>query len=230
MNPIEALKSQQNQLLESIENIVLKSVNNTSERINITSALQNIINKCYQFLELETALSWYEFDCKRSSDDQSFSQTFDILNHFIKNGVALADSISIFDWFILKSEVFYFLNALAKPNIINNELDAVVNAFNLTLIKDYSLNDGLCVDIVNRTYNQAISSLKDMNYNDYLRTNHWKNFSNEARNFFGKKCSQCDTSINLNVHHNNYTCLGKETFSDVCLLCNSCHNMIHSKP
>ena len=38
------------------------------------------------------------------------------------------------------------------------------------------------------------------------------------------KCEQCESSYELDLHHKNYDCLGKETFSDVKVLCIDCHS------
>lgn len=230
---IHILKDERLQILKLINDTVLKLYTDDTIRTNIIEKLKVIVNKCCEFVRLESILSNYEFNSKEYCNDLSFNCTNMALKHFIKNGDALADNISIYDWFILKSEVYYFLNQLKNPNITVEKLDEVVKAFNRSTIKDYTLNDGLSIDTINRAYNKLVYSFNSMrydSYNNYLETEHWKRFSSTARKHFGERCSCCGTKVNLEVHHNNYNCIGEETFSDVCLLCNNCHKKMHHKP
>ena len=61
-------------------------------------------------------------------------------------------------------------------------------------------------------------------YDDYLKTKHWKYFREKSIEDKNYKCEQCESSYELDVHHKNYDCLGKETFSDVKVLCIDCHS------
>ena len=80
-------------------------------------------------------------------------------------------------------------------------------------------------------YNTMLNNLKSMDYNDYLQTDHWKQFRYQALKHYQYKCQLCgllsENGSNLNVHHNNYKNIGNETFNDVTLLCQNCHNNHH---
>lgn len=66
-------------------------------------------------------------------------------------------------------------------------------------------------------------------YDAYLKSDHWVYFKTNAYNFFRNKCCLCGSENNLNLHHKNYNCLGRETFDDVVLLCSECHRTHHRK-
>lgn len=64
----------------------------------------------------------------------------------------------------------------------------------------------------------------------YYQTEHWKRLSREARQFYQNKCRLCGKSGGeLNVHHDSYENLGRETFNDLILLCKYCHKKHHNK-
>jgi hypothetical protein len=57
-------------------------------------------------------------------------------------------------------------------------------------------------------------------YQDYLKTSHWRMFRRQALDYYGRKCYLCgETGIPLDVHHNAYERLGGEKISDVIPLC-----------
>lgn len=66
-----------------------------------------------------------------------------------------------------------------------------------------------------------------MNYADYLLTSHWKVTRQEALNNAGNRCQMCASNIRLEVHHNNYTNLWKESTADLIVLCHDCHELFH---
>jgi uncharacterized protein YlaI len=80
-----------------------------------------------------------------------------------------------------------------------------------------------------RVYQKVINMLKEIPYEEYLFSAHWKHFSGEAIKFARYKCQLCDNNNSLNVHHKNYKNLGRETFNDTIVLCNDCHRMVHNK-
>jgi hypothetical protein len=80
---------------------------------------------------------------------------------------------------------------------------------------------------INEQYNQLIKALNNMNYNKYLQTEHWKYFRIQAYEYYNNKCCLCNSTYKLNLHHNNYNNRGRETFTDVILLCNKCHSKFH---
>jgi hypothetical protein len=78
-------------------------------------------------------------------------------------------------------------------------------------------------------YNEVLAYFKSMKYTDYLDTDHWKHFSNEARIHYNNKCVICNSREHLHIHHKTYKNLGRETFNDVICLCADCHKMVHHK-
>lgn len=66
-------------------------------------------------------------------------------------------------------------------------------------------------------------------YQEYLNSERWMDFRSIILNYYGHKCMLCSVSTNLNVHHNNYDNLGRETMADVIVLCRDCHARHHQK-
>jgi 5-methylcytosine-specific restriction endonuclease McrA len=88
--------------------------------------------------------------------------------------------------------------------------------------KPVLLNDG-------NIYRQYLTYMKAMPYEEYLDTEHWKHFRTEALRAAQYKCAVCAaTGTELNVHHNNYSNRGRETFNDVVALCKVCHERFHA--
>ena len=65
-------------------------------------------------------------------------------------------------------------------------------------------------------------------YQEYLETEHWQKVRKRFTKRAGYKCQLCGNTGRLNVHHNNYDCLGKEKVADVIVLCKSCHFKFHN--
>lgn len=68
-----------------------------------------------------------------------------------------------------------------------------------------------------------------MQYDEYLKSSHWHTVRDRARQRDDYKCRLCGISGQLEVHHNNYDCLGNESSSDVVTLCADCHARHHDK-
>lgn len=67
---------------------------------------------------------------------------------------------------------------------------------------------------------------------DYLNTKHWRKLRNVIYNKFQGKCQRCgkaEPSDHMNVHHMTYKRIGKESHSDLMLLCEHCHAIIHGR-
>jgi 5-methylcytosine-specific restriction endonuclease McrA len=61
-------------------------------------------------------------------------------------------------------------------------------------------------------------------YNNYIRSEKWKNFKKSAIVNAGRKCQCCGVkNVLLEVHHVHYRTLGNESLSDVKVVCVSCH-------
>jgi 5-methylcytosine-specific restriction endonuclease McrA len=69
-----------------------------------------------------------------------------------------------------------------------------------------------------------------MTYEGYLKTEHWKDARADAIYRADYKCQLCsEKDRQLQVHHNNYECLGNEGYSDMIALCDQCHARHHGK-
>ncbi len=67
-------------------------------------------------------------------------------------------------------------------------------------------------------------------YRDYLKSEHWQSFRKKMREKYGGlRCEFCEASGILHLHHRTYKRLGKEWLGDVVLICENCHNLVHSK-
>lgn len=82
---------------------------------------------------------------------------------------------------------------------------------------------------ISESYNNMLNTLKYMPYEEYLQTEHWLHFRNEALKWSQNKCQLCEKTHNLNVHHKTYKNRGRETFNDIIVLCKDCHAKIHDK-
>lgn len=75
-------------------------------------------------------------------------------------------------------------------------------------------------------------AIKQMKYQDFLRTPYWKVVSQQVREDAGNKCQICnDGSKTLHVHHRNYSIHGMEhdNLKDLICLCEDCHAKFHNK-
>lgn len=67
-------------------------------------------------------------------------------------------------------------------------------------------------------------------YQDYLKSDHWKMTRAKALLHYGRKCYLCgdnDPDTQIDVHHNDYSRLGGEWMSDLIPLCHDCHERHH---
>lgn len=64
-------------------------------------------------------------------------------------------------------------------------------------------------------------------YREYLDTPQWSAIREMALDRAGYHCALCNSSVNLNVHHKDYSHLGCERDSDVIVLCHRCHCRHH---
>jgi len=72
---------------------------------------------------------------------------------------------------------------------------------------------------------------KDL-YDIYIQSEAWKIKSKAIRFRFGNKCQVCNKSADeatLHAHHRTYERLGRELPEDLTVLCESCHDLYHSK-
>ena len=64
-------------------------------------------------------------------------------------------------------------------------------------------------------------------YQAYIASKEWKRFRVEAILHANGKCCQCGNADKLRCHHKNYKNLFHETFDDVMVVCENCHNLLH---
>jgi 5-methylcytosine-specific restriction endonuclease McrA len=73
--------------------------------------------------------------------------------------------------------------------------------------------------------------VKDMIYDDFLKTLYWKTIAGRIRYFAKFKCELCNKGkVILVVHHKTYKNHGKEHLflEDLICLCESCHKKVHN--
>ena len=86
------------------------------------------------------------------------------------------------------------------------------------------------IETIDNEYNIYINKLRNMNYKNYLESEHWKHYKEQAIKNAHYKCQLCNKDHTLlNVHHNNYENRGRETFLDTIVLCSECHSKFHNK-
>ncbi len=69
--------------------------------------------------------------------------------------------------------------------------------------------------------------MKKINYQNYLRSDHWRKKRRELFEKTGKFCHLCYAKKNLLVHHKNYKRLYNELLTDIIVICTRCHRKIH---
>ena len=76
-----------------------------------------------------------------------------------------------------------------------------------------------------------LAELGYADYADYLQGTHWRHFRYE---FYRQKdlvfCECCgnEDPRGIALHHKTYERLGREQFDDVLMLCEDCHDRVHS--
>lgn len=74
---------------------------------------------------------------------------------------------------------------------------------------------------------QMIAELRRMPYSKYLESNHWRKVRAAAIARAGYRCSLCNDTYLLVVHHRTYERRGCELPEDVICLCRKCHEKHH---
>ena len=64
-------------------------------------------------------------------------------------------------------------------------------------------------------------------YSAYMRSPEWARKRTATLNRQGRFCRSCGSTQALNVHHRSYANLGRETNSDLVILCETCHTGVH---
>lgn len=105
----------------------------------------------------------------------------------------------------------------------------VGSSFYCSRVLDYLIDEEAPEDkpIKDTKYKELLDYLRYMDYKEYIHSEHWAHFREQALVYANFKCSICDSSKNLSVHHKTYKNRGRETFNDVIVVCGECHAMIH---
>lgn len=67
-----------------------------------------------------------------------------------------------------------------------------------------------------------------VNYQEYIRSEEWREKSDAAKERAGYRCQICntpDSMAGLQTHHRTYERLGYEDDSDLTVLCDDCHSI-----
>ena len=64
-------------------------------------------------------------------------------------------------------------------------------------------------------------------YQAYLLSNEWKETKEKAYKFHWSVCMKCRAETNLQVHHATYENIYDEKLTDLCILCETCHELFH---
>jgi hypothetical protein len=64
-------------------------------------------------------------------------------------------------------------------------------------------------------------------YRSYIDSDAWKQRSREAKIAANFRCQVCNSQGVLDTHHRTYERLGRETTSDLIVLCRACHDIFH---
>lgn len=68
-----------------------------------------------------------------------------------------------------------------------------------------------------------------VNYNFYLKTEHWELTRNRKLEESGRRCNRCFQTKDLQVHHKHYRSLFAEADEDLEVVCEQCHVEIHKR-
>lgn len=69
---------------------------------------------------------------------------------------------------------------------------------------------------------------REMPYDEYLQTDHWKIVRKQALGRALYRCQVCNADQKrLDVHHRTYERLGREKPEDLTVLCCDCHKTFH---
>ncbi len=91
------------------------------------------------------------------------------------------------------------------------------------MVDDKPQSDNTSPDLLTRR-SQALGY---SGYYEYLYSPHWENIKSSFREGHSPKCFICASPKRLNLHHINYTNLGREKDEDLCWLCKTHHTYTH---
>lgn len=74
-----------------------------------------------------------------------------------------------------------------------------------------------------------IIRLKEMPYDEYLRSDHWKYLAEDRKAAFSYSCALDSKHPADDAHHRTYVRRGREYDTDVIPLCRECHTLHHKR-
>ncbi len=74
-----------------------------------------------------------------------------------------------------------------------------------------------------------MSTARTLSYDDYLRSDHWREVRRRCLWRWDYRCAVCNSSQFVDVHHRTYERLGAERETDVIALCRRCHDLYHAR-
>jgi len=112
-----------------------------------------------------------------------------------------------------------------------DEVQAAIRQYPALLVQ--SLNNSWFLRAT-RPQSEKSKLYRRMPYGDYLKTPHWRRVRASMLLLNNTFCQHCDTQLwdkmhKLHVHHLTYERIGCERFSDLMLLCETCHALMHNR-
>jgi 5-methylcytosine-specific restriction endonuclease McrA len=91
--------------------------------------------------------------------------------------------------------------------------------------------NGQCSLCYGKSASESIDGLsaRQIAYQAYLESHHWKILRAKILKFYGCRCCVCNSGFQVDVHHRTYERLGMELDTDLIVLCRQCHSTFHSK-
>ena len=135
-----------------------------------------------------------------------------------------------------KQDLTTFLVMLKQDFEIKEIITNLVDGFlvyefyisNQTSLGEHELPyHGFCEAFNVETRVQLISRHYKKVYHSYLNTKEWHDKRNKMLKYANYKCSRCENTEKLQIHHLNYNTIGDELLSDLEVVCVSCHKKIH---
>jgi hypothetical protein len=71
--------------------------------------------------------------------------------------------------------------------------------------------------------------LKELPYDEYLRSDHWTNLAHQTKERMDGRCALDEDHAAEHAHHRTYARRGRERLADLVPLCGGCHAKFHGK-
>lgn len=115
-----------------------------------------------------------------------------------------------------------------RSNEFSYDVDAHIYSIQ-TLIR--ILNSKILELKAKHCFHWSYDELEDMDYQEFLKTDYWRDVREAVLSIHGNKCVLCSSVSKLYVHHKTYEHRGHEHnhLEDLTVLCESCHKRHHNK-